>query len=327
MKKGYRRFQFYIDQISALIKNAESQENPALWLFKNNARTPFFMLEALSRLYEKIDDHKTFRKLREQFKLVEDLLGEIDYYNWLNDSLSGKKIDDIPRQFIKRKLDEGVRKFNDLLIEKGWIARGNKRIGKISRKLEKAGWPGSEKEVKCFESIYKAAVKGINSFVEATDFRFDNVEEDVHELRRRLRWLSIYPQALQGAIRYAPDPSQEPHLKKYLTQEIVNSPYNKLPESADLPVLLLDKNYFLALSWMIAQLGSLKDEGLLITGLAEAIAGTEKLNHDDALSRAADMLGMKENTMDQILRNAEEITRVYISEKNLKHLVVGKELC
>ena len=30
-----------------------------------------------------------------------------------------------------------------------------------------------------------------------TKFHFSNVEVDVHELRRKLRWLSIYPQALR----------------------------------------------------------------------------------------------------------------------------------
>jgi hypothetical protein len=323
MTKGYPRFEFYLNQLGELMKNAEGQEDRAMWLFKNSARTPFFMLEALSRLHEKIDDHKAFMKLRSQFKQAEDMLGVIDYYNWLNDSLAGKQVDDRYKQFIRERLDYSVGKFNELLLDKEWISAGGRRIKKLTKKLKHADWPGSKKEINCIGSIYKAAIKDITKFVEERDFRFDNVEEDVHELRRRLRWLSIYPQALNGIIRYAPASAPAPHLEKYLTPEIVNSPYNKLPISDDVPVLLVDKNYFLALSWMIAQLGKLKDDGLLITGLAEAISGTENIASGDAMSKAMALLGLKVNSIDSILRKAEEITRVYISEKNLKDLVAG----
>lgn len=323
MKNGYRRFQYYIDQITEMMNKAAVQDNPALWLYRNNARTAFFMLEALARLYGRIDNKKTFGKLKDHFKLAEDWLGKIDYYKWLSDSLAVQK--QIPGNysvFVKTRLDLCTAQFNEVLYAEWWISDNHKRIKRISKTLKSLDWPSSGREIDGFADIYESAISNIEKFVKSMDFHFDNVEEDVHELRRRLRWLSIYPQALQGAIRYAPEKAPGTQLKKYLTPDIVNSPFNKLPESNAKPVLLLNKNYFLSLSWMIARLGELKDEGLLLTGLAEAIENTDVLSSREAMIKSASMLGKNENTMDEILREAEEITRTYFNEKNLQHLIV-----
>ncbi|MGE5406156.1 MAG: hypothetical protein ACM3NR_00480 [Methanosarcina sp.] len=323
MKNGYRRFQIYLDQLTEMMNKAEVQENPALWLFRNNARTSFFMLEALARLYGKVHDKKTFCKLRDQFKQAEDWLGKIDYYKWLVDSLAvQKQIPDNYLVFVRTRLDSSTAQFNEILYAEGWISDDHKRIRKVIKKLKAADWPSSKKEIEAFEDIYKSAIKSIEKFVNAMDYHFDNVEEDVHELRRKLRWLSIYPQALQGAIRYASQDDREPHLQKYLTPEIVNSPYNKLPESDITPVLLLRKNYFLSLSWIIARLGELKDEGLLITGLSEAIENTDSVPSKDAIVKSVALLGKSENPMDRILRESEEIVRTYFMEENLQNLIM-----
>jgi hypothetical protein len=322
MKNGFQRFSFYLDQLTEMMNKAEVQENPALWLFRNNARTSFFMLEALARLYGKIHDKKTFDKIKDQFKLAEDWLGKIDYYKWLSDSLAVQK--QIPENylvFVRTRLDSSTARFNEVLYAEGWISDDHKRIRKLIKKLKAVEWPSSKKEIEAFENIYKSAIKSIEKFVNGMDYHFDNVEEDVHELRRRLRWLSIYPQALQGAIRYAAQEDKEPHLQKYLTPEIVNSPYNKLPESDIKPVLLLRKNYFLSLSWIIARLGELKDEGLLISGLSEAIENTDSLSAKDSMVKSTALLGKDINAMDKILRESEEIARTYFIEENLEHLI------
>jgi hypothetical protein len=113
MKNGLSRFTFYLEQIKALLNNARKQKNPSLWLFSNNARSPFFMLESLAKIYAKMHNPKMFGNLKDKFKFIEDVAG--------------------------------------------------------------------------------------------TNYHFVNVENDVHELRRKLRWLSIYPQSLRGAIQFAPD--------------------------------------------------------------------------------------------------------------------------
>jgi hypothetical protein len=179
-------------------------------------------------------------------------------------------------------------------------------------------------EIEALLEFYNASINNITGFIAETNFHFDNVEEDVHELRRKLRWLSIYPQALQGAVQYSTDTETLAHLRKYLTKEIINSPYNKFPAAGNnTSFLMLHKSYFLALSWMISQLGSLKDEGLLLTGLCEAIKQSTGFNEEESLTQTYTLLGRKQRKMQEILDSAEAITKTFFKEDNLHHLIAS----
>jgi hypothetical protein len=325
MDSGLTRFSFYLQQIKVLLDNAREQKNPALWLFSNNARTPFFMLEGLAKLYAGMHNAKKFGKLKEHFKLIEDGLGQIDYYNWLSIAFeANKQIPAGSRQYLKNQLDQSAAKLNGVLIDNDWLADDARRIVKITKKLNEAGWLNPAAEVEAISDFYITSVADINEFAIKTNYRFDNVEEDVHELRRRLRWLSIYPQALQGAVQFAADTAIPAHLKKYLTKEIINSPYNKFPAAGkNTSILLLNKSCFLALSCMISELGNLKDEGLLLAGLCEAIKQSTSGREEDAMESAYAMLGKKQRKIQVILDNAEAITKTFFMENNLQHLIAG----
>ena len=67
MKNGLKRFIFYTDQITILLKQARVESNPALWLFTNNGRTPFFMLEGLSKIYASMHNAGRFGKNKRTF--------------------------------------------------------------------------------------------------------------------------------------------------------------------------------------------------------------------------------------------------------------------
>ncbi len=325
MKIGLSRFTFYLEQIKVLSDIAAGQKNPAMWLYNHDARTPFFMLEGLAKLYSGIHNPNRFDKLKEQFKLIEDGFGQIDYYQSLSRSVAHKK--QIPKEsklYIKHRLTQNAEQLDALLTDKAWLSDNHKRIKRISKRLKKADWLSPREEVEAFSEFYKSSIRNINEFVDETQGHFDNVEQDVHELRRKLRWLSIYPQALQGAAQYSDDSDTSAHLEKYLTEEIVNSPFNKLPAPAgNTYSLSINKNYFLALSWMIAELGRYKDDGLLITGLCEAMKQTPGCDDEAALARAAELLGVKQRNINDILNDAENITKTFFEENNLKHLIAG----
>ena len=87
--------------------------------------------------------------------------------------------------------------------------------------------------------------------------------------------------------------------------------------------LLLDKNYFLSLSWMIDALGKLKDNGLTIVAVKEALQQTENANEAAATKKAYQLLGSKQTKMPVLLNEAEAICKTYFKEKNLQQLVVG----
>jgi len=323
MMQGFNRFTYYTDQLKDLFETARQAENPALWMLKNNVRTPFFMLQALARLYRELHNPELFSKLKDQFKQIEDGLGQIDHYNALYlEFENNTNVPDAYKEAIKKQLDKSTSRLNETLKEEDWLSEKNLRIEKINKKLKKADWLEPEDEVKAITDFYLQSIVDVTDFVSKTKYHFDDVEHDVHELRRKLRWLSIYVQALQGVVQFSDKEIMEQHVKKYLTETIINSPFNQLPPPGSNTIFLkINKNYFLALSWIIAELGIIKDEGLLLTGLGSTIKEVEKCNESEALQKAYLILGPNQIKIESILDKAETITQIFFIEKNLDHFL------
>jgi hypothetical protein len=325
MKNGSQRFDFYLKQLQTLLDKSSKQKNPALWLYLNNMRTPLFMLEGLAKMYIDIHNKKKFTKLKEHFKLLEDVLGAIDYYDSFAKEFSKNK--NIPAavvNYLQAQTREKIQSMNELLVENNWLGDDGDRIKKIQKKLNEADWLKEEEEVKGINEFYGKAIYEIAEFISDPKFHFDNVEADVHELRRKLRWLSIYPQAFLGCIQIGKAKIVAKHLSKYCTKEIVTSPFNKMPEAGDCKYfLLLEQNYFYSLSWMIAELGKLKDSGLKVIAIKEALQQTASVSDEEAYKKAYQMLGNKQLKLQQILKSADAICKTYFNEHNLEHLVIG----
>jgi hypothetical protein len=325
MKPGQARFEYFLNQVQNLLGKAEKQKNPALWLYQNNMRTPLFMLEALAKMYSGIHNKKKFTQLKEHFKLLEDALGAIDYYDAFSKAFSANK--NIPAgivDYLRAQTREKIQRLNELLTENKWLGSNGERMKKIHKKLSQADWLKDEKEIKEINEFYGAAIYSIVEFVTAEKFKFQNIEADVHELRRKLRWLSIYPQALQGCIQLSKSKLEAKAVLKYCTKEIVNSPFNKMPDAGkNNYFLLLHQNYFYALSWMIAELGKLKDSGLSIIAIKEAVQQTGSISDEGAYAKAAQLLGKKQPQLPQLLKTASAICKTYFNEHNLEHLVIG----
>lgn len=325
MKQGQTRFDYFLAQLQTLLVKAATQKNPGLWLYQNNARTPLFMLEGLAKMYSGIHNKKKFAKLKEHFKLLEDTLGAIDYYDSFSKQF--KQNNNIPTaviNYLQAQSREKIQSLNEILTEKEWLGSKGSRIKKIETKLNEADWLKEEDEVKEINDFYGNAIYGIVEFTTAVKYHFDNVEADVHELRRKLRWLSIYPQALRGCVQLSKSKSTPKQLTKYLTKAIITSPYNVLPDAGNNKnFLLMDKNYFFALSWIIAELGKLKDSGLGIIAIKEALQQTGAVSDTAAYNKAYQLLGKKQIKLPQILTTAENVCKTYFTEHNLEHLVIG----
>ncbi len=321
---GMKRFEIYLQQIEKLLTEAVLQEDPGLWLYKNNFRTPLFMLEALSKMYAAFYNKKKFTRLEERFKLLEDILGGADYYDsFAKEFIADKTIPGSVIAWLQARAREKIILLNKTLDEKNWL-KENKRIAKIRKRLARVDWKNEKEETNWLPEYYHSEIDKILGFVNKENFHFENVEADVHELRRKLRWLSIYPQALQGRVQLVKSGEATTQLTKYLTPEIVNSPFNKMPEPGDNKyILLLEQDHFLALSWMIAELGKIKDKGLRVIALKDALQQSENMIEPAAFIKAYELLGSEQPQIQQLLSEAEGICQTYFSEKNLEHLVMG----
>jgi len=312
MINGPVRFNLYLDQLEKLLLEAAKQPDAALYLYQNGARTPLFMLEGLAKLYSKLHNKKRFEKFEAHFKLLEDAIGAIDYYaNFAKEFAADKKVPAKITKFTESKAKEKTAELNNILSEPEEATTGffgPKRLAKIRKKLKSADWLEDKAEMKAIEKYYHGSIAKITEFARAYEAGFSELEDQVHELRRKLRWLSIYPQTLQGSIQLTKTSSRDKNVKKYLTPEIVNSSFNKMhPVGTNRYVLTFNRDYFLALSWMIAELGKLKDEGLRFFVLNEAGARS-KTDHAKEVA---------------ILAKASDITKTFFAEKNLEKMIIG----
>lgn len=326
MRPGYIRFIHFLEKTNELIINAAKQPNPALWLLQHNGRTPFFMLQGLAKIHEAFHNKKKFKKIRNNyFKIIEDGLGQIDYYDFYIKEFEG--IITIPKTaitYLKEQMQKKLTDLNEILIKDGWIDENKSRITCIKEKLEGADWKKEKKEIKLLLDFYDNEIKEIFDFYKKIGNGFTQLEEQVHELRRKLRWLSIYPQAMLGSIQYTNSAHPIAELPKYLTPEILNSPYNIFPEAgSNKYFLLLEKNYFFSLSWMINELGNEKDKGLGIYQLAAALEHTENLDKEKAIARAGEILLGNAKALEQILHYCHTICTDFFKERNLNKLVYG----
>lgn len=313
-------FYFHLAKVETLLNQAADEVNPAAWLFANNFRTPIFMLEATARLASKVYDNKDFEKLNERFKALEDALGIIDFYaGFAKDFADNKKVSLKSKKYLAEKQSFNTYMLNDLLVEDNWL--NGKRIKKIRQQISANKDQSDKKELKGIIAYYEKSIMKLNDFMIAC--AFSNIEEDIHELRRRLRWLSIYPQATLGVFAYKmPNSRVLPFQKKYLVKEILKSPFNIMPTSlvVENPIFI-NKNSFIALSYTIAELGMIKDAGLKIEVLAEAIHYTSNLEAIQAIEKAHTILGKRYPTKAALLESAQNLSNTFFAEKNLENIL------
>jgi hypothetical protein len=325
MKKGIERFDFYLTQLEKLFSEAAKQSDAAHWLYANNARTTVFMLEGLAKIYSNLHDKKAFSEIKESFKTLEDAIGAIDYYdNFAKDFAANKKITVAITKYSQEKALESTSKFNALLLKNKWLGENATQLKSIQKKLKDVKWQKGKDEVKEIDAYYKEQIGEITTFFGEHAKGFTDLEMQVHELRRKLRWLSIFPQALRGNIQLFDTNDKNDDLTKYQVPEIVNSPFNKMPASGENKHLfMLNKPYFLALSWLIAELGKLKDQGLRIHLLCETLKETKGLSDAEALTQTYKLLAPDKTTLDGILASASEMCGKFFDEKILDRLIFG----
>jgi hypothetical protein len=321
MTFGITRFQYFLEQLKQIINASAVNEKPAWYLHTNDARTKAFMLQGLARVYRKLHNKTKFEKLLEHFKLLEDGIGKIDYYdNYAKDFLSDEIMPATLRIELEKKRDEAIEELNEILIGKKWIKDVKNRINKTENHLEEMDWLSEEKEIAAIKTFYQGQIAKVGELYEEMNKKFTLVEEHVHEMRRKLRWLSIYPQALRGLFVY-----HEEHFEAalpFITEAEKTSKYNILPvDEAVTSKIELNKDCFYALSFVIAKLGKLKDKGLRVFATAEAYKSTQFCDDSKAMQMALMLNKMPPNGLDLILEEANAICTPFFDQNILQNLL------
>jgi hypothetical protein len=305
---GPLRFKKFLDPLEELLRNASESQNPAPYLFSNGARDLLFRLEALSRIYKSLHNRKLFEALDEDFKEVEDALGEIDSFDaFEKEFLQIKSLPPAFTNYFTEGRINAQEKLNKILSKKKWLTDKAGKLGKIDKLLNDADWLDPEAERIAIGEFLVKQIDKITANYEKGKLHFNDIENGIHEFRRKLRWLSIYAISLDGLIQLKKSASPDEDLNKYLQPEILNSPFNVLPEPpAGIHPLYVQDKFFYALSWVIQKTGELKDEGLrneAIQDVAEK-TGIQVIEVTDLLNLNAKE---KERSPEEICSEAESI--------------------
>ncbi len=321
--KEFNPFLFYSKQLQTLLAKAAKQENPALWLFKNDARTTFFMLEALTRLHKKAFKEKLFDKWNNRFKKLEDIFGQIEDYTELeNEFKKNKKVSKETIKYFSVNTHKFIERCNRRLHEKQWLEN---KMQAFDEGLKEFDVDYNKEYVEELRFAMSDEIDAILYFALKYDYTFTKLEEQVHEIRRKLRWLSIYAKSMSGLVQLKTSSKKQKYTINYLTKEVLSSPYNKLdPKPKHVSVLEFDKNSFYALSWLIEELGRLKDVVLRLHELRDAIYIAEDITEEKALEKAISILGLKKTTEEEILKKSSEyIKTALVKDKILDKLIIS----
>lgn len=319
---SFNPFLVHSVKLQSLLTKASKQKSPSLWLHQNNVRTSLFMLEALTRIHDYAFDEKIFAKWHKRFKKMEDVFGEIDYYLVLEKELkANKKIDKATVAYFTEKAKKRLEKSDSRLLEKEWLEG---KLKEFDARLNEYTVVYNKEYLNELKLTIKADIENILIFLQKIDYSFTQFEKQVHEVRRKLRWLSIYAQALNGLIQLKKTAKKPKYQINYFTPEILKSPFNKLPVKPKNAVIMeFDHDSFFALSWIIRELGILKDNGLRVMALAEAISKTTDCSTQEAKEKAHALLGIDKNLEEKILKQVSEMVKTFIlKDKILDTLVI-----
>lgn len=262
-----RRFTSHLTRVQQLLDEAmagKSSKLLAQLFFQSNARTPLFMLEALGRVYGQLNlKDKLFARIRLEAKIIEDALGSMDFWQA------------VTKRCIEWSMPAGVSSLaQDRYLEAcgrtwawieahDWVAcryhlDAELLTGKFNRKLKKVEWYSPKKESHVLAHWMESELHDIHEAIQQLDL--NNIENGLHKARRDVRWPSIYFTAVEGGFSLDRHAKAPENWDRYLTKEIVENPFNKLPEPEldDVPIPIPAPLLY-ALSYAIDRLGVIKD--------------------------------------------------------------------
>jgi hypothetical protein len=294
----------HVLQLEKLLNRSKTKKDPAYWLYGQDARKPLFMLEAITRLLYRATKNEEARKWNKFFKKLEDLLGEIDHHDTLVKHFSSHK--SVKKEYcayFEKKLAKALKKLNKKLSEKDFYNTVLEEFKHEKIILDKA-------LVEKMRERIALDIEASAQFFRDHPSQFTDFEEQVHELRRKIRWTSIYSEAFAGLFVLKDLTKKYSWEKEFITPEVVKSPYNKAHiKKGMVHSIHYNRKAFLAMSVVISRLGDIKDKGIAIEALAKAIWKTDK-DVTEPMTLAAKLLKVKESE-DQLLRQAHDLLHKY----------------
>lgn len=254
-----------LQKLISLSKEAAKSDDPTLHFFQQNARTPFFDLEAACRIFRKTHSKEVAEPLLEIYKSAEDALGKYDFIREAgsetikNAALSEEIKNKVLLQEKKTQIE-----LKQFLLREKWLPDASENVSNHLEQLKNILETDSSEFRNDFIKFLKNSTLKIDTEYRKGELDPHLIEEGIHEIRRKLRWISIYAKIAGGFLQTRSSKKIPQEYEKYLMPEVISSPFTQLPNCPkDVEPIYIKHENFLALSWMIQALGVLKDKGLI----------------------------------------------------------------
>ncbi|MQC25269.1 MAG: hypothetical protein DWG81_04910 [Chloroflexi bacterium] len=294
--QGARAFAVHLKRFEAIVLRASAQtarglrRHLAVRCYLEDLRTPAFMLQGLGRVYRKVLPHAAGAVVERQrliYKGVEDTLGEFDAWHTLlvRAQMTWRAPTEVQAWFHDNRMHAAGRvdaalHFLKLTPEDGGhgIAGGARNIPAlvgIRAECAELPWPADRKDRKKVARFLADELREIEEQCESGTLNLRDLEGGLHELRRRLRWPSVYAAALNGLVVIGPQNAAAPGLTHYFTAAVTGSRHAHMPRNRRVAQPLeINYAHWMALSWLIQELGLLKDRRQWTAALKAALSGS-----------------------------------------------------
>lgn len=256
------RFDPWMDALRKAIESeGATPDSVADQIVQGPSRIAAFNLQGLCRIYGDADD--MFGKMRDDFKDLEDVIGQWDKYNNVLDKAKSSNKSQAIVAKLEAKREEASQEIQRLMVDRKWVRDdgGETRLQKIQRHLDEYDWKKYKKDR---EDVLKYLIKELKA-IDDTKYKFKHLEEGngLHELRRDMRWVSIEMRITNGLITFEKNPQKCPS-KAYqdlVNQPIAQSKYSQLPPSpTETDTCKIPQCLYLGMAEMIEEIGAIKDD-------------------------------------------------------------------
>lgn len=293
---GLQILEKYIENLKSEFNSLQSlaPKDQVDVLLKGQIRTLFFKLQSVAKVYE--NELKEMKVYRAFFKKFEDQLGRLDLINSL--LIKAHKVEnaELENYFQAELQIEATRSLRILNAENFFNGSGGS-LNKVLKAVGKLSWEEVKKEKDFLTGTLIEEAKKLRDKVENKEFTNSDIELGLHELRRKLRWLLIHVQIMDGLTVYKTDIKDYDESNRLWNQlqksnkGFENSTFLRMSDPDIKKPILIPQKAHAMISELVGQIGKEKD--MLETNLYFKEAAVKLGFSKDQLEALADSVKSK----------------------------------
>ena len=277
-ERPFERVLVHVATIDEVLRSETDPEKLVELVMQKDIRRQVFLLEGIAKLYQDIHGDPAVQ-VYENTKRLEDALGAVSMTKSnLTFALEVHKKQPLdPRVLttLEEELAKAKTALQKILVDE-WVPRKDGALHaegqspamqSIIRGWGDARWASYDKDIKKVREEIASRLEKL----ESTPFDMNDLQGGVHELRRQLRWIPIYSEALNGLVHLDDDKNPIAAYAPLLQDPLAQSKYVTLPApTREQKTIEVPKSLYVAAMKLILDLGAIKDAGEPIEFLVKA---------------------------------------------------------